>query len=120
MEKKLSSDEQRMAERIAVVLLVRGENPDGAAIYAYVGVAGDRLQEFMAAQTTGTFYPEDFGVIIEAGEGEPSEEVRHKMETEWNFNHNGMTDIPDTEKAHEIIAQLPDLLPDLLPPGSQR
>ncbi len=111
MENELSIDEQRIAERIALILLVRGENPDGEAIYAYVGIPGDRLQEFMAAQDSGTFYPEDYGVIIEAGEGEPSEEVRRRMETKWNFNHQGMTDITDEEKAHEIMTQLPDMLP---------
>lgn len=113
MEKKLSTDERVMAGRIAVVLLVRGESPDGVAIYSYVGIPGDRLQEFMAAQGSGTFYPEDFGVIIEAGEGEPSEDTRHKMETVWGFNHEAMADIADEEMAHEIMTRLPDtLLPD--------
>ena len=60
----------------------------------------------MAAQKSGTFYPEDFGVIIESGEGEPSAEVRKKMEDEYGFNHNVMVDIPDSEKAREITTNL--------------
>jgi hypothetical protein len=115
MEKKLTIHEQRMAERIALVLLVRGENPDGEAIYAYVGIPGDRLQEFTAAQDSGTFYPEDFGEIIEAGEGEPSEEVRRKMETKWGFDHKRMEVIADEDKAYDTLTQLPDMLP----PGDQ-
>ncbi len=103
---KLSISEQIIAEKTVCILLVRGENPDGNSIYAYVAVRADRLESFMAAQKSGTFYPEDFGVIIEAGEGEPSDEVRKKMETEYGFNHQIMVDIPSAEKAHEIATNL--------------
>ncbi len=104
--KKLSISEQIIAEKTVCILLVRGENPEGAAIYAYVAVRADKLESFMAAQKSGTFYPEDFGVIIEAGEGEPTDDVRRKMETEYGFNHQVMVDIPNAEKAHEITANL--------------
>ena len=60
----------------------------------------------MEAQETGMFYPEDYGVIIEAGEGEPSAEVRKKMETEYGFNHEAMVDIPDGEGARDIASRL--------------
>lgn len=104
--RKLSISEQIIAEKTVCILLVRGENPDGKSIYAYVAVRADKLESFMAAQKSGTFYPEDFGVIIEAGEGEPSEDVRKKMETEYGFNHQAMFDIPNAEKAQEITASL--------------
>jgi hypothetical protein len=51
---------------------------------------------------SGLFYPEDFGVIVESGEGEPSAEVRQKMESEYGFNHAGMVDIPDAGNAQSI------------------
>jgi hypothetical protein len=60
----------------------------------------------MEAQKSGMFYPEDFGVIVESGEGEPPAEVRKKMETEYGFNHQMMVDIPDSQKAHEITTNL--------------
>lgn len=104
--KKLSVSEQVIAEKTVCILLVRGENPDGNGIYAYVAVRADKLEPFMAAQKSGTFYPEDFGVIIEAGEGEPSADVRKKMETEYGFNHQVMVDIPNAEKAYEITSNL--------------
>jgi len=88
------------------ILLVRGQNPDGAPIFAYVGVRGDKLSEFMKAQESGMFYPEDLGVIVESGEGEPSEEIRRRMETEYGFNHDGMVNIPDTGSAERIIEGL--------------
>ena len=103
---KLSPSEQIIAEKTVCILLVRGENPEGKPIFAYVAVRADKLEPFMEAQKSGMFYPEDFGVIVESGEGEPSAEVRKKMETEYGFNHQMMVDIPDTQKAHEITASL--------------
>ena len=103
---KLSTTEQIIAEKTVCILLVRGENPDGKPIYAYVAVRADKLESFMEAQKSGMFYPEDFGVIVEAGEGEPSAEVRKKMESEYGFNHQMMVDIPDAAKAHEITTTL--------------
>ncbi len=103
---RLSPAEQVIAEKTVCILLVRGENPDGSAIYAYVAVRADKLETFMEAQKSGMFYPEDYGVIIEAGEGEPSDEVRKKMETEYGFNHQMMMDIPDSSHAHDIASNL--------------
>lgn len=103
---KLSTSEQIIAEKTVCILLVRGENPDGKPIYAYVAVRADKLEAFMEAQKNGTFYPEDFGVIIESGENDPSADVRKKMETEYGFNHQMMVDIPDASKAHEITSNL--------------
>ncbi|MFO1243108.1 MAG: hypothetical protein U1E36_07955 [Rickettsiales bacterium] len=96
---KLTHSEQIIAEKTVFVLLVRGESPDKKPIYAYVAVRADKLEEFMEAQKTGMFYPEDYGVIIESGEGEPAPEVREKMEKEYGFNHQLMVDIPDEKGA---------------------
>ncbi len=102
----LSRSEKILAEKTVCVLLVRGEDPDGAPIFAYVGVRADKLQEFMAAQVSGMFYPEEHGVIIESGHGEPNAEVREKMERDYGFNHEGMLDIPDADNANRVAAEL--------------
>lgn len=102
----LSRSEQMLAEKTVCVLLVRGESPDGGSIYAYIAVRADKLQDFMRAQQSSTFYPEDYGVIIESGTGEPSDEVRQKMEKEYGFNHSFMVDIPDSEQAANITKKL--------------
>jgi hypothetical protein len=115
MATRLSYIKKIIAEKNICVLLVRGQNPDGASIFAYVGIRADKLGDFMEAQKAGTFYPEDFGVIIEKGEGDPSAEVRKKMEDEYGFNHEAMLDIPDPESAIEIVNMLPVHLPDKEP-----
>jgi hypothetical protein len=97
---------QELAEKTVCVLLVRGENPEGNPIYAYVAVRADKLESFMQAQNSGLFYPEDYGVIIEAGEGNPTAAVQKKMEEEYGFNHDMMIDIPDQKSAKDITDSL--------------
>ncbi|MBN67165.1 MAG: hypothetical protein CMM94_06340 [Rickettsiales bacterium] len=103
---ELSRSEKILAEKTVCVLLVRGESPDGERIFAYVAVRADKLEEFMKAQQTGTFYPEDYGVVVESGVGDPSAEVRQKMETEYGFNHEGMVDIPGVGQVNTITSDL--------------
>jgi tetratricopeptide (TPR) repeat protein len=96
------------AEKTVCILLVRGDSPKNERIFAYVAVFASRLEQFMLAQKQDMFYPEDFGKIIESGTGEPSPEVKQKMETEYGFNHQAMVDIPGVEKAAEIRRSLPE------------
>ena len=104
---KLSRTEQIIAEKTVCVLLVRGESPEGKRIYAYLAIRADKLEAFMEAQKQGTFFPEDYGIVIEAGEGEPSDEVKLKMTKEYGFNHDAMLDLGNsTDKAHELTTNL--------------
>jgi len=103
---ELTRSEQMIAEKTVCVLLVRGESPDGKPIFAYVAVRADKLEAFMEAQKKGTFYPEDYGVIVESGEGEPSDEIRERMEKEYGFNHNAMVDIPDADRAGSLKSEI--------------
>lgn len=103
---ELSRSDKILAEKTVCVLLVRGEDANGQAIYAYVGVRADKLQAFMDAQKSGMFYPEEHGIVIESGVGEPNAEIRAKMERDYGFNHEGMLDIPDAENASSIAAEM--------------
>ena len=87
-----STDEEK---KTVLILLTRGENLEGKPIYAYVAVESSKIVDFMKAQDEGTFYPEDYGIIIEEGEGEPTKEVREMMERDYGFNHDAMIDIED-------------------------
>jgi hypothetical protein len=99
---ELSRSEKMIAEKTVCMLLVRGESPEGQPIYAYVAVRADKLEAFMKAQEEGLFHPDDYGVIVEAGEGDPDEEVRKRMEEEYGFNHQSMLDIPTSVSQEEI------------------
>ncbi|MDX2073479.1 MAG: hypothetical protein SFX19_03830 [Alphaproteobacteria bacterium] len=103
---KLTTSEQIIAEKTVCILLIRGESPDGGKMYAYVAVRADKLEGFMEAQKSGTFFPEDYGMILEAGEGEPSDEVKTKMTQEYGFNHDSMMDIEGSKGAHDIASNI--------------
>lgn len=109
MSSKLSTIQQLIAEKTVCVLLVRGEDTDGNSRFAYMAVRADKLPEFIEAQNSGSFYPEDYGIVIETGEGEPSVEIRQKMRDEYGFNHEAMLDIPDPGRAIEIASNISKL-----------
>lgn len=102
---RLSAAQSVIAEKVVCVLLVRGEAPDGGACYAYVAIRADRLDELIAAQK-GTFHPEDFGVVLASGPGDPPPEVRDRMTTEYGFNHEAMVDLPDEERSNQLVRDL--------------
>lgn len=108
---KLSRSEQVLAEKTMCVLLLRGTDNDGRGIYAYVAIKADKLEDFMEAQKKGVFYPGEFGVIIESGAGEPSEEVKRRMTSEYGFNHEAMVDIPNTQKAQQLVTEMVTVKP---------
>lgn len=103
---KLTRTEQIIAEKTVCVLLIRGEKPEGGKIYAYLAIRADKMQAFMEAQESGTFYPEEYGMVIESGEGEPSEEVKQKMTKEYGFNHDAMLDIQTPDNAHHLASNI--------------
>jgi hypothetical protein len=108
----LSRSDKMLAEKTVCVLLVRGEGTGGQPVYAYVGVRADRLEAFIKAQQSGEFFPEDYGVIIASGEGEPSDEIKAQMERDYGFNHQSMTDIPDLGSAKQVAKKLADVARD--------
>ena len=102
----LTRSEKILAEKTVCVLLVRGIDANGQSVYAYVGVRADKLKMFMQAQQQELFHPDEHGVIIESGEGEPSAEVRARMEKDYGFNHEAMMSIPDADQANRVAADL--------------
>lgn len=109
MSKKISINKHRIADETVCILLVRGDNLRGEKSFAYIAVSAARLPEFINAQNNDTFYSEDFGVVIESGKGEPSYQTKLKMQREYLFNHGPMIDIPDADKAIEIVKNLPNI-----------
>ena len=93
---KLTRSEQHIAEKTVCVLLLRGEEKAGQNVYAYVAVRADKIEAFMHAQRKPDFSPNDFGMILESGKGDPSLEVRQRMEKNYGFNHESMVFLDST------------------------
>ena len=83
------------------VILLQGKNSFGDMIYSYVRVTLPNIKKLHTAMTSGEdFSPSDFGEIIEAGRGLPSEETKaeiaskYKMLNSSNAGSSGAETIP--------------------------
>lgn len=68
------------------VILLQGKNSFGDIIYSYVEVTLPNIKLLYSALNSGEdFTPSDFGKVLEAGKGEPSEELKAEMATRYNM-----------------------------------
>ncbi len=73
-----------------VVILLQGKNVFGDRIFSYLELTLESLQELKAKmRTNDNFMPSDFGTVLAAGRGEPSDELRSEMAVTYN-----MIDVP--------------------------
>ena len=80
--------EQLLEEK--VVILMQGKNVYNDPIYAYVQLTLRNLYEMKQAVHRGeNFMPSDFGTVLAAGTGEPTQELRSEMAVTYN-----MYDVP--------------------------
>ncbi len=72
-----------------IMILCRGTGEDGKPCWAYMCIKPSMAKAFKEARDKGIFDIENYGAIIESGEGaEPSDEVKRRMESEYGMNHN--------------------------------
>ncbi len=63
-----------------VVILMQGKNTFGDRVYSYLKITlGDLKRMQSAVLSRQTFNPSDFGTIIAAGKGEPTDEVKAEI-----------------------------------------
>jgi len=76
-----------------IVILLKGNNLFGDAVYSYLQLDGRSLKAMFAKMQAGeNFKPADFGTVLAAGRGEPTQDVRDEMA----MTHN-MIDVPVPE-----------------------
>ncbi len=84
--------EKEIAAKVNAVVLVRGYSQTGVLQYAYVLIRLDRLVKLQEAMATGDYKVQDYGTVVEWGEGSPSQEVMIRMRDEYGFDHDsGLT-----------------------------
>ena len=77
-----------------IMILCRGAGEDGKPCWAYMCIKPSMARSFKEARDKGAFDIEDYGTIIECGEGsEPSDEVKRRMEREYGMNHHYEDDL---------------------------
>jgi|GEM_PF-932103 len=78
-----------------IVILLQGNNIFGDSVYSYIELNGASLRQMFAAMQAGqNFKPADFGTVLAAGRGEPSDEVKNEMRVNYN-----MIDVPTPKPA---------------------
>ena len=71
------------------VLLLYGKNSFGDKVYSYLEITIPNLRKLKDASVSGKgFNPSDFGKVIAAGRGEPSDEVRAEISSTYQVMNN--------------------------------
>ena len=79
-----SPDFSELFKEEYAVLLLRGKNSFGDHIYSYVKVSLPNIKRLYESLNIGTtFNPSDFGEVIAAGKGEPTEEVKAEIAAQY-------------------------------------
>lgn len=80
---------QSMADLMCMVIVFcSGKNEHGQIFWAYMGIKPSMARAFREACEEGTFNLQDYGTIIEYGEGdEVPEQVRKRMERYYGVDH---------------------------------
>jgi hypothetical protein len=82
----LNTNLDKLFKEEYAVILLQGKNTFGDMIYSYLKVAVPDIKRLYATLHTGQgFNPSDFGTVVAAGKGEPSEEVRTEMATTYKM-----------------------------------
>lgn len=72
-----------------IVLLCRGTGTDGKPFWAYMCIKPSMAQAFKDAREKGNFKLEEYGTILEIGEGaDVPPDIMHRMEVHYGVNHH--------------------------------
>lgn len=68
------------------VILVHGTNTFGDAIFSYLELTMGKLQDMkLALDRNENIKPSDFGTVLAAGRGNPSQELQDEMAAKYNL-----------------------------------
>jgi hypothetical protein len=77
-----------------IMILCRGGDENGNPCWAYMCIKPSMAKSFKAARDSGIFNIEDYGTIIECGNGvQPPDAVKRRMEREFGMNHHYEDDL---------------------------
>jgi hypothetical protein len=90
-----SASQNAMADLLCTIMvLCRGCDNRGKPCWAYMCIKPSMAKSFKEAREKGAFNLEEYGSVIEHGEGsEPPEDVKKIMERDYGMNHNYEDDL---------------------------
>lgn len=100
-----AADLQKADEEVSIMVLVRGTLATNDEFWAYLAIPPSKYLSFKQAEAAGGYSMSDYGQVVEMGTGstEPPEDIKRKMEKEYNVNHNFEADV--RKKAEELQAK---------------
>jgi len=85
---RFSFSEKEQIARTMVLVLIKAQDERGVARWAYAAVPANNMEKLMKAQCSGKpYFLQDYGKILDAGEGEPTAEAKRRMEEKYGFDH---------------------------------
>ena len=100
-----AADLQKADQEVSIMVLVRGTLATNDEFWAYLAIPPSKYLAFKQAEAAGGYAMSDYGQVVEMGTGatEPPADIKHKMEKEYNVNHNFESDVK--KKAEELQAK---------------
>ena len=101
-----SADDLKKADQeVSIMVLVRGTLATNDSFWAYLAIPPSKYLSFKQAEAAGGYAMSDYGQVVEMGVGtkEPPEDIKRRMEKEYNVNHNFEADV--RKKAEELQAK---------------
>ena len=97
---------QAMADLLCtLIILCRGKDGLGKAIWAYLCIKPSMASAFKEARERGGFDIAEYGTVIESGEGEePPANIMLRMERDYAVNHRFEQDLLDAMAANHYDA----------------
>lgn len=72
-------------------------NEKGKREFLYIASRKDQMSQLKEAIKRGNFIAEDYGIVLEHGDGEAPDIIKEKMKMLYNCNHEGSLSILDYE-----------------------
>jgi len=99
--------DENLLDELAVIL-IQGTNLFGDEIYSYVQMTLRNMREFSKKmRARESFKPSDFGTVLQAGRGEPPQDVRSEMAATYK-----MIDVPMPKPAAKAAFVQPKFFGD--------
>ncbi len=86
---KIPSIEIEPDQVCSIMLLTHGLQMNGQPFWAYMCIKSNMAKAFLDAQKRGDFQLEDYGTILEWGEGQnPPKDIAVRMERDFGMRHD--------------------------------
>ena len=101
MHKHTAEEIHAADQSVGIVHLVSGKTAEQRDFFAYISVKPSRYEDFLLiSRAREDMDLEEFGDIIYAAHGHPTDDVRREMEEQFGVDHNFIDNLQRDISAH--------------------